>query len=68
LDARKKPGARRTDELDDGESSTGSNDMEFDNAAQPPPPLQRAFYAGPGFVKSPEPSMLPMPSFSIRVA
>ncbi|PAN41358.1 hypothetical protein PAHAL_8G037200 [Panicum hallii] len=67
-DAHKNPRALQANELDDGESSTGSNDMEFDNAAQPPPPLQRAFYAGPGFVKSPEPSMLPMPSFSIRVA
>ncbi|RLM69545.1 hypothetical protein C2845_PM17G01990 [Panicum miliaceum] len=61
--------ALQANEIDDGESSTGSNDMEFDNAAQPPPPpLQRAFYAGSGFIKSPEPCMLPMPSFSIRVA
>ena len=43
--------------------------MELHRAAQlPPPPLQRAFYAGPGFIKAPEPSMLPMPSFLIRVA
>ncbi|RLM69690.1 hypothetical protein C2845_PM17G02000 [Panicum miliaceum] len=64
------PRALQANKIDDGESSTGSNDMEFDNPAQPPPPptQQRAFYAGPGFIKSPEPCMLPMPSFSIRVA
>ncbi|CAO2143316.1 unnamed protein product [Urochloa humidicola] len=50
-------------ELDDGESSTASNDVELGKVAQPP--LRRTFYAGPG---SPEPSMLPMPSFMIRVA
>ncbi|CAL4995469.1 unnamed protein product [Urochloa decumbens] len=56
----------RADELDDGESSsTGSNDVEVNMAA-----LQRVFYAGPpGFIASPEPSMLPVPSFfMIRVA
>ncbi|CAL4989573.1 unnamed protein product [Urochloa decumbens] len=49
--------------VDDGESSTGSNDVELDKAALP-----RAFYAGPGFIVSPAPSMLPMPSFMVRVA
>ncbi|CAL4989572.1 unnamed protein product [Urochloa decumbens] len=52
------------DKLDDGESSTGSNDVELDKQAA----LQRALYAGPGFIASPEPSMLPVPSFMIRVA
>nr|TKV99320.1 hypothetical protein SEVIR_8G035000v2 [Setaria viridis] len=65
-DANKKPRAPpAAAELDDGESSTGSNDMELvvDKAAR------RAFYAGPGFIRSPEPSMLPKPSFlRIRVA
>jgi hypothetical protein len=39
--------------------------MELDDV-----PLQRTFYAGPGFLaSSPEPSMLPMPSpFMVRVA
>ncbi|CAN6374175.1 unnamed protein product [Urochloa humidicola] len=53
------------DEVDDGESSTGSNDMELDMLPRQPP---RSCYAGPGFIRSPEPSMLPMPSFMIRVA
>ncbi|KAJ1264778.1 hypothetical protein BS78_08G027600 [Paspalum vaginatum] len=30
--------------------------------------LQRAFYSGQGFAASPEPCMLPMPSFIVRVA
>ncbi|KAG2560130.1 hypothetical protein PVAP13_8KG059100 [Panicum virgatum] len=61
-DAQKKPQAPQpADELDDGESSTGSNDVE---SFMPP----RSFYAGPGFITSPEPSMLPKPSFMIRVA
>ncbi|PUZ63004.1 hypothetical protein GQ55_3G032800 [Panicum hallii var. hallii] len=68
LDARKKPGARRTDELDDGESSTGSNDIEYLDMPPPRPLPQRALYAGPGFIASPDPSMLPMPSLMIRVA
>ncbi|CAN6374122.1 unnamed protein product [Urochloa humidicola] len=58
-------------ELEDGESSTASNDVELDKEAHrtpPPPALRWAFYAGPGFIASPEPSMLPMPSFMIRVA
>jgi hypothetical protein len=48
----------------DGQSSTGSNDMELDDVPQ------RAFDSGPGFVaSSPEPSMLPMPSsLMLRVA
>ncbi|CAL4995470.1 unnamed protein product [Urochloa decumbens] len=50
--------------VDDGGSSTGSNDVEVDMAAA----LPRAFYAGPGFIASPAPSMLPMPSFMVRVA
>ncbi|KAF8660820.1 hypothetical protein HU200_057407 [Digitaria exilis] len=62
-DAHKKPAA---DELDDGERSTGSNDVEMGMPIQPPP--RSLYYAGPSFVTSPEPSMLPMPSFLIRVA
>ncbi|CAO2153244.1 unnamed protein product [Urochloa humidicola] len=52
--------------INDGGSSTGSNDMqEVDMGVVMP----RALYAGPGFMaSSPEPSMLPMPSFMIRVA
>ncbi|TVU26877.1 hypothetical protein EJB05_29448, partial [Eragrostis curvula] len=48
---------------DEGEcSSTGSNDvMEVDNKPQP----KLGFYAGPGFLAPPEPSMLPMPSFLV---
>ncbi|KAG2614917.1 hypothetical protein PVAP13_3NG018900 [Panicum virgatum] len=63
-DTRKKPTARLTDELNDGEGSTGSNDMEY--LGRPLP--QQALYAGPGFLSSPDPSMLPMPSLMIRVA
>jgi len=68
--AHKKPNKeQRVDEHDDdGESSTASNDMEVDMQL---PPLRppAAFFAGPGFIASPEPSMLPMPSsFTIRVA
>nr|TKW07504.1 hypothetical protein SEVIR_7G311500v2 [Setaria viridis] len=57
-DAHKKPRPPQAGGIDDedGQSSTGSNDMEL---YMPP---QRAFYAGPGFLASPEPSMLPMPS------
>ncbi|CAO2210596.1 unnamed protein product [Urochloa humidicola] len=55
--------APRADEFDGGESITGSNDTELDKVALP-----RAFYDGPGFIASPAPSMLPMPSFMIRVA
>nr|CAB3469992.1 unnamed protein product [Digitaria exilis] len=62
-DAHKKPAP---DELDDGESSTGSNDVEMGMPIQPPP--RSLYYAGPSFVASPEPSMLPMPSFLISVA
>ncbi|CAL4995390.1 unnamed protein product [Urochloa decumbens] len=65
------PSADELDVLDDGVSSTGSNDVELlEKAAQPPPlPLQRrVFYSGPGFITPPEPSMLPKPSFMIRVA
>ncbi|CAO2143312.1 unnamed protein product [Urochloa humidicola] len=65
-DAQKKPRAPPAgDELDDGESSTGSNDVELNITRQSVPP--RSLYAGPGFIASPEPSMLPMPSFMIRV-
>ncbi|CAL4896839.1 unnamed protein product [Urochloa decumbens] len=74
-DAHKKPititVAPRADELDDGEmSSTGSNDDVESSVVDMPPPLpQRALYAGPGFIASPHPSMLPMPSsLMIRVA
>ncbi|KAL6883755.1 hypothetical protein ACP4OV_011169 [Aristida adscensionis] len=49
--------------VDDGESSSGSNDVELEG--EPP---QRAFYAGQGFVAAPEPTMLPMPAFLVRVA
>ncbi|KAL6641870.1 hypothetical protein ACP70R_020051 [Stipagrostis hirtigluma subsp. patula] len=60
-DAHKKPRPSQADVLvDDGASSSGSNDMELDE----PPPL--ALYAGPGFVASPEPSMLPIPAFILR--
>ncbi|CAO2147687.1 unnamed protein product [Urochloa humidicola] len=65
-DAQKKPRAPPAgNELDDdGRSSTGSNDVELDMPRQPP----RSLYAGPGFMaSSPEPSMLPMPSFMILV-
>ncbi|CAN6335598.1 unnamed protein product [Urochloa humidicola] len=52
-DAHKKPRPPQVGGIDDdGQSSTGSNDMEL---YMPP----RAFYAGPGFLASPEPSMLP---------
>ncbi|KAJ1274347.1 hypothetical protein BS78_05G055600 [Paspalum vaginatum] len=67
--AHKKPNKeQRVDEHDDdGESSTASNEMEMDMQLPPPPPP--AIFAGPGFVASPEPSMLPMPSsFMIRAA
>ncbi|CAO2145665.1 unnamed protein product [Urochloa humidicola] len=64
-DAQKKPRALAAgDELDDGVSSNGSNDVEMDMPRQPP----RSLYAGPEFIRSPEPSMLPKPSFMIRVA
>ncbi|CAO2143346.1 unnamed protein product [Urochloa humidicola] len=67
-DAHKKPPrAPAADELDDGDSSTGSNDVELDILPRKSLPL-RSLYAGPGFIRSPEPSMLPMPSFMIRVA
>ncbi|KAL6641866.1 hypothetical protein ACP70R_020047 [Stipagrostis hirtigluma subsp. patula] len=56
-DAHKKP---RPSQADDGESSTGSNDDDGMELDKPP-------YAGPGFVASPEPSMLPMPTmFLVR--
>ncbi|CAN6335597.1 unnamed protein product [Urochloa humidicola] len=70
----RKPGAPpRTDELDDGESSTGSSRDMGCLDMPPPPPTQpwlprRALYAGPGFIASPEPGMLPKPSFMVRVA
>ncbi|CAN6380598.1 unnamed protein product [Urochloa humidicola] len=55
------------DEVDDGESSsTGSNDVESDDMARQP--LPRSLYAGPGFVTSPEPSMLPKPSVTILIS
>ncbi|KAJ1264785.1 hypothetical protein BS78_08G028200 [Paspalum vaginatum] len=48
------------------DSSTGSNDdMEMDTAKSQ---LRRVLRAGPSFVAAPHPSMLPMPSFFIRVA
>ncbi|CAL4896837.1 unnamed protein product [Urochloa decumbens] len=53
-DAHKKPRPPQAGGIDDDGQS--SNDM---------PPL--AFYAGPGFLASPEPSMLPMPSSSLMV-
>ncbi|CAN6380600.1 unnamed protein product [Urochloa humidicola] len=57
--------APRIDEfVDDGGSSAGSDDVELDKQAA----RTRALYAGPGFMASPEPSMLPMPSFMVRVA
>jgi hypothetical protein len=63
-DAQKKqprpPQAREPD--DDGKSSAGSNDVEMDT-----PPWQ-PFYAEPGFIVSPQPGMLPMPSFMVRVS
>ncbi|KAG2560122.1 hypothetical protein PVAP13_8KG048200 [Panicum virgatum] len=48
-------------------AAPGSNDVEssFMPRHLPPP---RSFYAGPGFITSPESSMLPKPSFMIRVA
>ncbi|CAN6374176.1 unnamed protein product [Urochloa humidicola] len=68
-DAHKKPPrAPVADELDDGASSTGNNDVEVELDMPQQQPPRRAFYAGPGFIASPEPSMLPMPSFMIRVA
>ncbi|CAN6374121.1 unnamed protein product [Urochloa humidicola] len=51
--------------VDDGGSSTGSDDMEEVETAAA---LTRVLYAGPGFIASPEPSMLPMPSFMVRAA
>ncbi|CAL4904160.1 unnamed protein product [Urochloa decumbens] len=61
-DAHKKPRPPQAGGVDDdGQSSTGSNDMELDDMPR------RAFYAGPGFLASPEPSMLPMPSSSLMV-
>ncbi|CAO2143310.1 unnamed protein product [Urochloa humidicola] len=64
-DAQKKARALAAgDELDDGVSSNGRNDVELGMLRQPP----RSLYAGPGFIaSSPEPSMLPMPSFMILV-
>ena len=64
-DAHKKPRPLQADVLvDDGESSTGSNNMELQ---MPQPP--RALHAGlGGFIASPEPSMLPMPTFLLPVA
>ncbi|TVU26870.1 hypothetical protein EJB05_29441, partial [Eragrostis curvula] len=61
-DARKQPRPVRAKEVDDDDkSSTGSNDVEVEK--------QKALeYAGPGFIVSPEPGMLPMPSFMLRVA
>ncbi|KAF8641870.1 hypothetical protein HU200_067576 [Digitaria exilis] len=66
-DAHKKPPG---DELDDGESSsTGSNDVELGMLMPQKPTAPRSLcYAGPGFITSPEPSMIPLPSFLIRVA
>ncbi|KAF8641868.1 hypothetical protein HU200_067573 [Digitaria exilis] len=57
-------------ELDDGESSsTGSNDVELLDMLMPQQPTPRSlYYAGPGFIAVPEPSMLPLPSFLISVA
>ncbi|KAK3118426.1 hypothetical protein QOZ80_9BG0698870 [Eleusine coracana subsp. coracana] len=64
-DAKKKKQHNTRDEPDDdGKSSTGSNDVEL----YTPPPRKQAFYAGPGFIVSPEPGMLPMPSFMVPVA
>ncbi|KAL6605772.1 hypothetical protein ACP70R_041425 [Stipagrostis hirtigluma subsp. patula] len=57
-DAHKKP---CPSQADDGESSTGSSDD--DDAME----LDKPLYAGPGYVASPEPSMLPMPTmFLVR--
>ncbi|TKW07876.1 hypothetical protein SEVIR_7G336600v4 [Setaria viridis] len=72
-DAHKKPtAALRTNEIDDddGESSTGSNDMGYLDMPLPRPlPHRELYYAGPGFIAAaPDPSMLPMPSsLMIRV-
>ncbi|GJN28286.1 hypothetical protein PR202_gb16393 [Eleusine coracana subsp. coracana] len=60
-DAHKKP---RAPLANDGESSTGSNDMmEVDDAK--PKQLMTGLYAAPGFLAGPEPSMLPTPSFQL---
>jgi hypothetical protein len=61
-DAHKKPRLPQAGE-DDGQSSTGSNDMEVDDKTQP----QMGPYAGQGFfaVAPPEPTMLPVPSFLV---
>ena len=56
------------DELDDGEGNIGSNDMESLGMLSPRPLPQRALYAGPGFIASPDPSMLPMPSLMVHEA
>ncbi|KAF8664732.1 hypothetical protein HU200_054451 [Digitaria exilis] len=65
-DAHKKPPVA---ELDDGESSsTGSNDVELDMLMPQQPTPRSLYYAGPGFIAAPEPSMLPLPSFLISVA
>ncbi|KAL6598073.1 hypothetical protein ACP70R_046494 [Stipagrostis hirtigluma subsp. patula] len=66
-DAHKKPRpplhkADAVVEVDDGKSSTGSNDGDGGSMELDEPP-----YAGPGFIVSPEPSMLPMPTmFMVR--
>jgi hypothetical protein len=64
-DAHKNPRPTQAGGIDDDDGQSNSNGMELDDV-----PLQRTFYAGPGFLaSSPEPSMLPMPSpFMVRVA
>ncbi|KAJ1264779.1 hypothetical protein BS78_08G027700 [Paspalum vaginatum] len=65
-DAHKKPRPPPAEQLHSGESSTGSNHKKKLDMAQP---LQQGMYAGPRFLASPEPSMLPMPSsFMVRAA
>jgi hypothetical protein len=71
-DAHKKPtaaaAAKDENEIDDGESSTGSNDMEHLDIPPPRPLPQRALYAGPEFMAAaPHPSMLPMPLSLMRI-
>ncbi|KAK3151812.1 hypothetical protein QOZ80_3AG0250910 [Eleusine coracana subsp. coracana] len=64
-DAHKKPRPPLANDdgpdVDDGDSSTGSN--EYMEADDTPQPKQTGIYAGPGFLAPPDPRMLPLPSF-----